>query len=177
MEKAIYCIAKNPLHTENIINQLKIGGFSDDSISVLFPDKSPTRDFAYVHHTKTSEGATAGEPMGTSAVAISGLLAGIGTLAIPGAGPFIAAGPIVGALSVAGASAAEDGLIGALTGAGIPEHEARRYEGKIKDGGILLCVHTENFEQRLRVKDIFERANAEDITTTREKTAYTKERV
>ncbi|MGZ8164038.1 MAG: hypothetical protein ACXWTK_02110 [Methylobacter sp.] len=175
MEKAIYCIAKNPLHTENIINQLKSGGFTDDSISVLFPDKSTTRDFAYVHHTKTSEGATTGEIMGAGV--ILGLLAGIGTLAIPGAGPFIAAGPIVGALSGAGADAAEGGLIGALTGAGIPEHEARRYEGKIKDGGILLCVHTENFDQRLRVKDIFERANAEDITTTREKTAYTKERV
>jgi hypothetical protein len=173
MEKAIYCIAKNLLHTENIIKQLKSGGFTDDNISVLFPDKSTTRDFAYVHHTKTSEGATKVEIMGAGV--ILGFLAGIGTLAISGAGPFIAAGPIVGALS--GAGTAEGGLIGALTGAGIPEHEARRYEGKIKDGGILLCVHTENFEQRLKVKDIFERANAEDITTTREKTAYTNERV
>jgi L-aminopeptidase/D-esterase-like protein len=168
MKKAVFCIAKTQTQAEAIVDRLKIQGFSNNDISVLFPDKSSTRDFAHEQHTKAPEGATTGGAVGMGVGAVLGWLAGIGSLAIPGVGPFIAAGPIMGALSGAAVGGATGGIIGALVGLGIPEYEAKRYEGKVRSGNILISVHTDNAHERARVKEIFERANAEDISTTGE---------
>jgi hypothetical protein len=133
---------------------------------VLLPDKTGTRDFAHEHHTKAPEGAAAGA--GTLGVvgAALGWLAGIGSIAIPGLGPFIAAGPIMGALGGVGAGAAVGGAAGALIGMGIPEYEAKRYEGKVREGRILISVHTDDSKERARAKQIFDSAGAEDISHT-----------
>ena len=168
MKKAVFCIAKTQTQAEAIVDQLKMEGFSSNDISVLFPDKSTTKDFAHEQHTKAPEGATTGGTVGLGVGAVLGWLAGIGSLAIPGVGPFIAAGPIMGALGGAAVGGATGGIIGALVGLGIPEYEAKRYEGKVKGGNILISVHTDNAHERARVKGIFERANAEDISTTGE---------
>jgi len=168
MKKAVFCIAKTPAQAEAIVGQLKIEGFSNNDISVLFPDKSGTKDFAHEQHTKAPEGATTGGAVGAGLGAVLGWLAGIGSLAIPGVGPFIAAGPIMGALSGAAVGGATGGIIGALVGMGIPEYEAKRYEGKVRGGNILISVHTDNADERARVKDIFKKANAEDISTSGE---------
>jgi hypothetical protein len=168
MKKAVFCIAKTQAQAEAIVNQLKMEGFSNNDISVLFPDKSTTRDFAHEQHTKAPEGATTGGAVGMGVGAVLGWLAGIGSLAIPGVGPFIAAGPIMGALGGAAVGGATGGIVGALVGLGIPEYEAKRYEGKVRGGNILISVHTDNAHERARAKDIFERANAEDISTTGE---------
>ena len=143
-------------------------GFSENDITVLLPDRSGTRDFAYEQHTKAPEGATAGGLVGASAGGVLGLLAGLGTLAIPGIGPFLAAGPVMSALAGMGIGGATGGLLGALAGMGIPEFEAKRYEGKIREGNILISVHTEDAKQRARAKDVFDVAGAEDITYTSE---------
>jgi hypothetical protein len=168
MKKAVFCIAKNQTQAEAIVGQLKIEGFSNNDISVLFPDKSGTKDFAHEQHTKAPEGATTGGAVGLGIGAVLGWLAGIGSLAIPGVGPFIAAGPIMGALGGAAAGGATGGIIGALVGMGIPEYEAKQYEGKVRGGNILISVHTDNADERARVKDIFKKANAEDISTSGE---------
>jgi hypothetical protein len=168
MEKAVFCIARTRDQAELIIDRLRSAGFSNNDISVLFPDKSTTKDFAHEQHTKAPEGATTGGVAGMGVGAILGWLAGLGTLAIPGVGPFVAAGPIMSALSGAAIGGATGGLVGALVGMGIPEYEAKRYEGKIKDGNILISVHTGDSQERSKVKEIFERANAEDIAVTGE---------
>jgi uncharacterized membrane protein len=169
MTKAVFCIAKNIEQAEIIITNLKLAGFSNNDISVLFPDKSTTNDFAHEKHTKAPEGAAIGGTVGLSAGAVVGLLAGIGALAIPGVGPLIAAGPIMGALSGAAVGAATGGLTGGLIGLGIPEYEAKRYEGKIIGGNALISVHATTSEAIDKAKDIFEKANAEDISSTEEK--------
>ena len=115
--------------------------FTNDDISVLMPDQQSSKDFAHEKHTKAPEGATTGAATGGVPGGTLGLLAGIGALAIPGLGPFIAAGPIMGALAGLGAGGAVGGLVGALVGLGVPEYEAKRYEGRVKEGGILLSVH------------------------------------
>jgi hypothetical protein len=168
MKKAVFCIAKTQTQAEAIVNQLKMEGFSNNDISVLFPDKSGTKDFAHEQHTKAPEGATTGGTVGAGVGAVLGWLAGIGSLAIPGVGPLIAAGPIMGALGGAAVGGATGGIVGALVGMGIPEYEAKRYEGKVRGGNILISVHTDNANERARVKDIFKKANAEDISTTGE---------
>jgi hypothetical protein len=168
MAKAVFCITKTEAQAIAIVDQLKAAGFSSNDISVLFPDKSGTKDFAHEQHTKAPEGAAAGAGTGGVLGGALGWLVGIGTLAIPGLGPFIAAGPIMAALSGAAAGAALGGLTGALIGLGIPEYEAKRYEGKIKEGNILISVHTEDSTERKRAKDIFERAGADDISYTEE---------
>ncbi|MBK8817278.1 MAG: hypothetical protein IPN42_18030 [Methylococcaceae bacterium] len=168
MSKSVFCIANSLQHAELIVSDLKGAGFSSNEISVLFPDKESSRDFAHEKHTKSPEGATIGGAVGIGAGAVLGWLAGIGSLAIPGVGPFIAAGPIMGALSGAAVGAAAGGLSGALIGLGIPEYEAKRYEGKIVGGSALISVHAANSEAVDRVKDIFEKANAEDISSTEE---------
>lgn len=170
MSKAVFCIAKNIDQTEIIVNSLRSAGFSNNDISVLFPDKTTTKDFAHEKHTKAPEGAAIGGAVGLSAGAVIGLLAGIGSLAIPGVGPLIAAGPIMGALSGAAVGAATGGLTGALIGVGIPEYEAKRYEGKITGGNVLISVHAASSDARDQAKDIFEKAHAEDISSTEEKT-------
>lgn len=168
MKKAVFCIAKNIEQAEHIVDQLKMGGFSNNDISVLFPDTSSTKDFAHEKNTKAPEGATIGGATGIGVGAVLGWLAGIGSLAIPGVGPLIAAGPIMGALSGAAVGAAAGGLTGALVGMGIPEYEAKRYEGKIRGGNVLISVHTESSEELSRAEDILEAAHAEDISSTTE---------
>jgi hypothetical protein len=168
MAQAVFCLAKTESQAIAIVDRLKAEGFSSNDISVLFPDKTGTKDFAHEHHTKAPEGAAAGAGAGGILGGALGWLVGIGALAIPGLGPFIAAGPIMAALSGAAAGAALGGITGALIGLGIPEYEAKRYEGKIKEGNILISVHTENSTERARAKEIFERAGAEDIADTAE---------
>jgi uncharacterized protein YcfJ len=165
-DKSVICIAKTEGQAERIADRLKTSGFSGNDISVLFPDKTGTRDFAHEQHTKAPEGAAAGA--GTGAVVGGGLgwLMGIGALAIPGVGPFIAAGPIMAALAGSAVGAAAGGITGALVGFGIPEYEARQYEGKIREGNILISVHVTDGDAVTRVKDIFELEGAEDISYT-----------
>ena len=168
MAKAVFCIATSESQAESIVNQLKSAGFADSDISVLFPDKTGTKDFAHEQHTKAPEGAVTGaSTMGVVGGAL-GWLAGIGSLAIPGVGPFIAAGPIMAALSGAALGAAVGGITGALVGMGIPEYEAKRYEGKIKAGNILISVHSESSDETKRAKEIFEQAGAQDISSSSE---------
>src|SRR4029077_15838939 len=160
MAKAVFCIATTEAQATMIVDQLKAAGFSHNDISVLFPDKTGTKDFAHEQHTKAPEGAATGAGTGGVLGGALGWLVGIGALAIPGLGPFIAAGPILAALSGAAAGAALGGLTGALIGMGIPEYEAKQYEGKIKAGNILISVHTEDSAERDRAKAIFEGAGA-----------------
>ena len=171
MSKAVFCIAKTTAQAQRIVGDLKDAGFSNTDISALFPDKAGTRDFAHEQNTKAPEGATTGASAGGLLGGTLGWLAGIGALAIPGVGPLIAAGPIMAALGGAAVGAAVGGLTGALVGMGIPEYEAKRYEGKVKDGNILISVHTEDSDERARAKAIFERAGAEDISSTGEANA------
>ena len=166
--RAVFCIAKSELQAIDIVDGLKASGFSSGDVSVLFPDKGASRDFAHEQKTKAPEGATAGASTGGVLGGALGWLAGIGTLAIPGLGPFIAAGPIMAALAGAGVGGAVGGLTGALVGMGIPEHEAKLYEGKVRGGNILISVHTEDGEERRRAKDVFEGAGAEDVSTKQE---------
>src|SRR6188768_3186911 len=137
MAKAVFGLVDNEFQAERIVDELRAGGFSNNDISVLLPDKTGTRDFAHEQHTKAPEGAATGAGTGGAVGGALGWLVGIGALAIPGLGPFIAAGPIMAARSGAAAGAALGGLTGALIGLGIPEYEAKRYEGKIKEGNML----------------------------------------
>ena len=166
-----FCIADSETQTGNIVGRLQSAGFSTDDISVLFPDKGSSRDFAHQKETKMPEGATVGAGSGGVVGAGIGLLAGIGALAIPGLGPFIAAGPIMAALSGGAIGAGVGGIAGALIGLGIPEFEAKRFEGKIKEGGILISVHCENGEEVRNAKEIYKQANAHDISSTGESSA------
>jgi len=168
MAKAVFCITHTETQAIAIVDRLRAAGFSRNDISVLFPDKTGTKDFAHEQHTKAPEGAATGAGTGGVLGGAFGWLVGIGALAIPGLGPFIAAGPILAALSGAAAGAALGGITGALIGMGIPEYEAKRYEGKIKEGNILISVHTEDSTERDRAKTIFEQAGAEDISYTEE---------
>jgi hypothetical protein len=168
MAQAVFCLTKTEAQALSIVEELKAAGFSSNDISVLFPDKTGTKDFAHEHHTKAPEGAATGVGAGTVLGGALGWLVGIGALAIPGLGPFIAAGPIMAALSGAAAGAALGGITGALIGLGIPEYEAKRYEGKIREGHVLISVHTEDRHERARAKEIYERAGAEDIADTAE---------
>ena len=169
--KSVFCISTTHDQANRIVDELKSARFSNNDISVLFPDKDTTKDFAHEKNTKAPEGAVAGAGTGGVLGGALGWIVGIGALAIPGVGPFIAAGPIMAALSGAAIGAAAGGIAGGLIGLGIPELEAKRYEGKIKQGNILLSVHTENSEEITRAKDIFTQAGAQDICTTGETAA------
>jgi hypothetical protein len=160
MKKAIFGLAESEAQAVSIFNQLLETGFSDNDISALFPDPDETRHFAHAQHTKAPEGAAAGAGSGVVIGGALGWLVGIGALTIPGVGPFIAAGPIMAALAGAGAGAAAGGLTGALIGIGMPEFEAKQYEERMKDGNILISVHTEDGKERTRVKEIFKNAGA-----------------
>lgn len=170
MGTAVFCIASSQTLANDIVTRLKSSGFADNDISVLFPDKSTTRDFAHEKNTKAPEGAAVGAGTGGVLGGTLGLLAGIGLLAIPGVGPFIAAGPIMAALGGIAVGATVGGIAGALIGMGIPEIEAKRYEGKIKDGNVLISVHASASEGVTRAKQIFEDAGASDISSTSEST-------
>lgn len=153
---------------ENAVDTLKEAGFRNTDISVLFPENAGSKDFAVEKGTKVPEGATTGAVSGAVVGGALGWLAGIGALAIPGIGPFIAAGPIVTAMAGAGAVGTVAGIAGALIGMGIPEYEAKRYEGRIRKGGILLSVHTDDNAWTKHAKQILEVTGAEDISSTGE---------
>jgi hypothetical protein len=174
--KAVLGLVANHAQAETVVSDLRDSGFSYNDISALFPDKSGTRDFAHEQNTKAPEGAVAGAGAGGAIGGTLGLLAGIGALAIPGLGPFIAAGPILAALSGAAAGAAVGGVAGALIGMGIPEVEAKQYEGKIKGGNILISVHVEDGNLRDRAKKILERHGATDIVTVGERSVPSQHR-
>ena len=165
---AVFGIYATPATAENAVDHLLSIGFSNSDISVLLPDDESTRAFAHEKNTKAPEGAVTGAVTGGVLGGALGWIAGIGALAIPGVGPFIAAGPIIAALSGAAIGAAGGGIAGGLIGLGIPEIEAKRYEGKIKAGNILISVHTENSAEISRAKDIFTKGGAQDICTTGE---------
>jgi hypothetical protein len=168
---AVFGIYRTRTDVENAVDQLVASGFRTEDISVLLQDNTGTKDFAHEKHTKAPEGTTTGVVAGGVIGGTLGLLAGIGALAIPGVGPFIAAGPIMGTLAGLGSGGVVGGLIGALVGMGIPEFEAKRYEGRIKEGGILLSVHCDNSDWVSRAKDLLKQTGAEDVSSTGETSA------
>jgi hypothetical protein len=168
---AAYGIYQSRAQLETGVDALKAANFRYEDISVLFPDKESSKEFAHEKNTKAPEGATVGGASGAVVGGTLGWLAGIGALAIPGVGPFIAAGPIVAALAGAGAGGAVGGLTGALVGVGIPEFEAKRYEGRINKGGILVSIHCDDSEWTKRAKEILARTGAEDVSSTGEAAA------
>lgn len=165
MGNAVFGMATSLGQATRIVGDLKAAGFSGNDISVLFPDREGTHEFAHEQHTKAPEGAAAGASAGGAVGGVLGLLAGIGALAIPGVGPFIAAGPILGLLSGGAVGAAVGGLAGTLVGLGIPELEARVYEGKLKTGNILLAVYADDRDEVRRAKEILQDGGAEDVAT------------
>jgi hypothetical protein len=167
-KKSVFCIATSYDQAERIVDQIKEAHFACNDISVLFPDKTTTRDFAHEKHTKAPEGAVTGASTGGVIGGALGWIAGIGALAIPGVGPFIAAGPIIAALSGAAVGAAVCGIAGGLIGLGIPEIEAKRYEGKIREGNLLISVHAENSKEIAQAEDIFLSSGAQDVCCTGE---------
>src|SRR5579872_4702590 len=152
---AVFGIYKGAVQAEEAAESLTNAGFSNQNVSVLVPDRrTPNREFAHEKNTKAPEGTASGAVAGGVLGGTLGLLAGIGALAIPGVGPLIAAGPIVASLAGAGAGGAVGSLVGALAGMGIPEYEAKRYEGRVKDGGVLLSVHCDTAEEVKRAKQV-----------------------
>ena len=168
---AVFGIYKTRTSAEHSVDRLLAAGFSNDDISVLLPDSNSSKEFAHEKNTKAPEGTTTGVTTGGVIGGTLGLLAGIGALAIPGVGPFIAAGPIMAALAGLGVGGAVGGIIGALVGMGIPEYEAKRYEGHIKAGGILLSVHCDDRDWTLKAKQILQRTGAQDVASTAEASA------
>ncbi len=166
--RAVFGIYSTRRQVENAVDELKAAGFRNTDISVLFPENVGTKEFAHEKDTKAPEGTAAGAVSGGLIGGTLGWLVGIGSLAIPGLGPFIAAGPIVGALSGLGVGGALGGIAGALIGMGIPEYEAKRYEGRIQHGNILLSVHAEDSQWVDRAKKILEHTGAEDIASSAE---------
>ena len=166
---AAFGIFSNRSAAETAVDRLVAEGFSHQDVSVLMADQSGSKDFAAEKNTKAPEGTTTGVTVGGMAGGTLGLLAGLGALAIPGVGPLIAAGPIMGALAGLGVGGAVGGLIGALVGMGIPEYEAKRYEGRVKDGGILVSVHCDSSDEVSRAKHILEAAGGEDVASSGEK--------
>jgi hypothetical protein len=165
---AVFGIYPSSTSVERAVDTLREAGFRSTDISVLFPENLGTKDFAHEKGTKAPEGATAGAGTGAVIGGTLGWLTGIGALAIPGLGPFIAAGPIMAALAGVGVGGAVGGMTGALVGMGIPEYEAKRYEGRVTKGGILLSVHSDNSEWTHRAKAILEQTGAEDVSSTGE---------
>jgi len=165
---AVFGILKTEADADTTVDRLIAAGFTNDAISVLLPDNKSSRDFAHEKGTKAPEGTATGVAAGGALGGTLGLLAGIGALAIPGLGPFIAAGPIMGALAGLGVGGAVGGLVGALVGMGIPEYEAKRYEGRINQGGVLLSVHCDTSEQVTVAKALLKTCGADDIASTGE---------
>ncbi len=176
MKKTVFGILNDRQQAEQVVDRLKSVGFYPNDISILFADTSGTKDFALAHETKAPEGATTGGSTGFVIGGVLGWLAGIGSLAIPGLGPFIAAGPIMAALSGAAVGTALGGIVGALVGMGMPEFEARRYESKIKSGNVLISVHTEDAGGVDRATSILREFNAQDISSTMESSVPEEQR-
>jgi uncharacterized membrane protein len=169
MKKAVIGIVDTAAQAETAVSELqRVTGIAVEDISVLMPDKRASRDFAHEHNTKAPEGAVAGAGAGGLLGGTLGLLVGIGALAIPGLGPFIAAGPLLAALSGAAAGAAVGGISGALVGMGIPEIEAKSYEGKLRSGNVLIAVHTDSSEQQKAAREVLKRNGAHDIDVASE---------
>jgi hypothetical protein len=168
---AVYGIYRDTVALGGGLEALRTAGFRGTDISVLMPENVGTKDFVHKKDTKAPEGATTGVASGAVIGGALGWLAGIGALAIPGLGPFIAAGPIMGLLAGAGAGGAVGGVAGALIGMGIPEYEAKRYEGRVKSGGILLSVHCDSSEWVKSGKNILEKTGAEEISEAGEAAA------
>lgn len=166
---AVFGIYKMTSIAEAAVDELLASGYSNEDVSVLMPDDESTRNFAHEKNTKAPEGTAAGAATGGVIGGTLGLLAGMGALMIPGIGPLLAAGPIIAALAGVGAGGAVGGLLGALIGIGIPEYEAKRYEGYVKDGGILLSVHCDTPGEIQRAKEILKETGAEDIASVGEK--------
>jgi hypothetical protein len=176
MSKSVFCTATVP-QAQSIVSELRAAGFSRDDVSVLMADKEGARDFAHEHNTKAPEGAATGAGTGAVVGGAVGWLAGIGALAIPGLGPFIAAGPIMAALSGAAVGGTLGGLTGALVGMGIPEFEAKKYEGKVRTGSCLISVHTEDSDEVKRAKVIYDHSGAKDISTSGESAVPASQRL
>lgn len=168
---AVFGIYNNRLAAEDTVDALREAGFRNTDISVLCAENEGTKDFAHEKHTKAPEGTATGATTGAVIGGGLGWLAGIGALAIPGVGPLIAAGPIIAALTGVGVGGAVGGITGALIGMGIPEYEAKRYEGRVREGGILLSVHSDNSNWTAKAKRILENTGAEDVSSTGEATA------
>jgi Protein of unknown function (DUF3341) len=166
---SVFGIYPSRAAVEEAVQNLRTAGFRSTDISVLLPDNQGTKDFAHEKNTKAPEGVTTGAVSGGIAGGVLGWLTGVGALAIPGLGPLIAAGPIVAALAGAGALGALGGMVGALVGMGIPEYEARRYEGRIRDGGVLLSVHCDSTDWIKRAKELLRESGAQDIGASGEK--------
>ena len=167
----VFGLYANRSSAEHGVETLKVAGFRNTDISVLFPDNVGSKDFGHEKGSKAPEGAATGAGTGAVVGGALGWLAGIGALAIPGVGPFIAAGPIMAALAGVGVGGAVGGLTGGLIGIGIPEYVAKRYEGRVRDGGILLSVHSDNSDWTKRAKEILQRTGAQDISSTAEASA------
>ena len=165
---AVFGIYDSVEKVERAVDTLVGRGFSSGAISVLLADTGGTKEFAHQKETKAPEGTTIGATTGGALGGALGLLAGVGALAIPGLGPFIAAGPIMAALAGLGVGGAVGGLLGALVGMGIPEYEAKRYEGRVKNGGTLLSVHCDNSDQVRIAKDLLKASGAEDVASSGE---------
>lgn len=166
--KAVYGIVPNQPSAERLIDALKTQGFAQSDISVLLPNKGATRDFAHEQGTKAPEGAVVGSGVGGAIGGTLGLLAGLGALAIPGIGPLIAAGPIFAALSGVAVGAAVGGVAGGLAGLGVPEIQAKLYEGKLREGNVIVSAHTEDGAQVDVAKRTFEQQGATEISVIRE---------
>jgi hypothetical protein len=165
---AVFGIYQDELHAAKGVQRLLEAGFRNEDISILLPNNEGTKDFAHERHTKLPEGTAGGAVTGGVIGGALGVLAGIGALAIPGLGPFIAAGPIMAALAGVGVGGTLGGIVGALVGMGIPEYEAKRYEGLIKEGKVLASVHCDNSDWVHRAKEIMGITGAEDISSTGE---------
>jgi len=168
---AVFGIYPTYESVEAAVDALRAAGFRNTDVSVLFPENVGTKDFAHEKGTKAPEGAATGAGTGAVVGGALGWLAGIGALAIPGIGPFIAAGPVMAALAGVGVGGAVGGIAGTLIGMGIPEYEAKRYEGRVKEGGILLSVHSDNSEWTTRAKEILKRTGAQDVASSGEASA------
>lgn len=166
--KAVFGVYANQLDAENAVNGLKLAGFRNTDVSILFQENEGTKDLVMTRSTKAPEGTAAGASSGAVVGGILGWLAGAGMLAIPGLGMFIAAGPLIAALSGIGVGGVFGGITGALVGLGTPEYEAKRYEGRIRKGGILLSVHCDDSEWVKTASTILQQTGAEDISSTSE---------
>lgn len=165
-KESVFGIVNSHTQAESLVENLQSAGFASSEISVLLPDNEGKHDIGHVKATKAPEGATTGAATGGVTGGVLGLLAGIGALAIPGVGPFIAAGPIMAALSGAAIGATTGGVVGGLIGMGIPEIEAKRYEDKLKTGNYLIAVHAHDGTEKDRARELFKSAGAEDISTS-----------
>ena len=168
MSQAVFGIADSEARAERIVNDLRDAGFTHDSLSILFPDRTGQHEFRHEAHTKAPEGASAGAGTGALLGGALGWLSGVGAIAVPGLGAFIAAGPILAALSGAAAGATVGGISGALVGYAVPEFEAKQYEDRLRDGNLLISVHTESVVQQAHARDILSKNGATDISQREE---------